>query len=62
MRGPSLAHGPKSISEYWGPQIYTLVTGPMKDLTGAKLLKSERILFNAVEALFDKSDDVRKIR
>jgi hypothetical protein len=28
MRGPCLAQGAKSISQYWGPQIYTLITGP----------------------------------
>jgi hypothetical protein len=32
----------------------------MNDLTGAKVLKGERILFNALKNIFHKSDEVQK--
>jgi hypothetical protein len=34
----------------------------MNDLTGAKVLKSERILFNAFKDMYFTSDEVRKIK
>jgi hypothetical protein len=34
----------------------------MNDLTGAKVLKGERILFKAFKDIFHKKDEVRKIK